>query len=263
MGRKARARFRATYALRVAADDPIPDVLDAPVPPEIPRWQRVLLFLGPFLVTGALYAVLHALVSERLALELLSATGAALLVGTAVIFGSAVAPGLHLTSWDLAVLVMYVNAAAGFFYAYNLDLLERVPRIGPVLVRARQRAHADLESRPWIRRLATAGVALFVVLPLPGSGSFGGCITGRILGLTPRRCFVTVSIAGAVVAIAYAYFGQGLEAFFDSRHWGWPVRLLLLLVVLGLAAWLVRWVRRLAGPSRTDQTDAGSRTTSL
>ena len=85
---------------------------------------------------------------------------------------------VHLSTWQIAVWLMYLNAASALLYAYNLDLLERVPGIGPYLLRARRNAVKSLDRHRWIRRLAGVGVGLFVLTPLPGSGQLGGASSG-------------------------------------------------------------------------------------
>ncbi|MHC5010475.1 MAG: small multi-drug export protein [Planctomycetota bacterium] len=163
-----------------------------------------------------------------------------------MIFTPAVVPDIVVGTWDLAWLVMYVNAASAFFYAYNLDLLERVPKLGPYLRRARMNAVVQLQEHPWVRRLATFGVGLFVFSPLPGSGSFGGCLAGRIVGLTAWASFVIVSIAGAFVAVGYAAGGRALEKWLDANDLSTPVRVAGALVAIALVSLLVTIVRRLA-----------------
>ena len=104
--------------------------------------------------------------------EIAYATGACLFpLGTTVILGPAVLTKSaieHLSSWDLAFMVIVLNTAMAFLYAFNLDLLGRLPKAGPAFLRARDEAGHALRERPWIRRWATFGVGLFVLLPAAG-----------------------------------------------------------------------------------------------
>jgi len=211
-------------------------------------WRRTLYLLGPVVATALLWFLLRALVSPRFAHEMVVAGGASLFgFGTTVIFGPAILPELaDLTNWELALLVMWVNGASGFWYAYNLDLLQKVPRIGPYLRRARLNAVRTLKYRPWIRRFSVVGVAAFVVTPLPGSGALGGCLMGRLIGVSKRACFVAVSMAGMIVAVAYALLADELKDLLDHGNIPNWARVVGALIVVLMMVLLVRWVRSIA-----------------
>jgi uncharacterized membrane protein len=221
---------------------------------------RAALLLGPVVVTALAFSAIFLLAGSAAGQEALKAGAASLFIGTAVILGPAVIAehGFKvLSTWDLVVLVAYANIATGFFYAYNLDLLERLPRIGPWLHTKREEAVGRLRTSPWIRRWATFGVGFFVLLPLPGSGSFGGCIIGRLVGLSRLRSFVTVSIAGLIVCVAYGWFGRRVETWADENEIPIPVRLAVALAFLGLI-WLVgRWIARRGEPAKPPSTVTG------
>ena len=102
-------------------------------------------------------------------------------LGTSVILGPAAwGPNVlqGLSTWDLAVVVMWLSVATGFLFSYNLDLLHRLPVVGPWLGRARAGAVEQLACRPWIRRWAVVGVAFFVFRRCPrparSAGASGG-----------------------------------------------------------------------------------------
>jgi uncharacterized membrane protein len=188
-----------------------------------------------------------ALTSWRVAWEILTAIGASFAgLGPGVIFGPAVLPGIHLGTWDLMWLMIYMGTLTAFLYAFNLDLLERIPRLGAFLHRARVGAVRTLRSHPWIRRLAVLGVALFVLMPLPGSGSLGGAMVARLIGLTRWVTFLVCAGAGALVSVVYAFSGDKLAQWLQARDVGVGPRLAGAAVFLLLVALLVRWVRRAA-----------------
>jgi len=209
-------------------------------------YLRIVFLLAPVLLTVLLWVVTWWVAPRAVARELSVAATASLLgLGTTVIFGPAALGAkavAHLSTWDLCWLVMYLTAATSFFYSFNLDLLYRLPWLGPRLRRSHDAARRTLHERPWIRRWATFGVGLFVLLPLPGSGSLGGSIVGRLIGLTRLRCFLTVTAAGVVVCLAYAWGGAGLAAWQTAHEIGIPVRLVSVAVAL-LAVWLLfKWI---------------------
>lgn len=65
----------------------------------------------------------------------------------------------------------------------------------------------------YVTRYGTLGIALFIGVPLPGSGSYSGALGAYVLGLTPRQFFkanvLGVLIAGTLVTLA-TVTGQGV-----------------------------------------------------
>ena len=191
--------------------------------------RRILLLLGPItLVALAIWGVGQA-TSAAISTELFYLTIVSLFaMGTTVILAPAATGAglpipltgktfeLHLGTWEIALWLIFLNATAAFFYAYNMDLLERIPVVGPYLQRVRHNASKTLERHRWIRHLAGLGVVLFVLSPLPGSGQLGGCFIGRVIGLTKRTIFLVVTLAGTLVAVGYALFGQYIKGLLDE-----------------------------------------------
>ncbi len=188
-------------------------------------WRRAALVLGPLGVTLVAWAVLWAVGGATVANESLVAAGLFLtIVGATVILGPAVVGqdyGFgHLTTWQLVGVTSFMTVVTAFFWTYNLDLLERIPRLGPVLRRSRMRMASSLSEHPWIRRLAVFGVGFFVLLPLPGSGTLGGSLVARILGLKRKVGFLAVSAGGLAVTVVYGKFGEAVAGLAESYELG-------------------------------------------
>lgn len=214
--------------------------------------RRLWYFFGPLLVTAAVLGVIYLLTDDWTVHEvwitgLVSLLGA----GTTVVFGEAALGDqtfdLKLRTWHLAYVVMYVNAVSGWFYTYNLDLLEKLPKIGPWMRRSRRNARAMLQHRPWIRRWSVVGVGLFVITPLPGSGALGGSLVGRIVGISKRATVIAVAVAGIAVCSAYALLANELKQMLDRLEQYTPfwvrivVFVLVAIVMLWAMAKMVRW----------------------
>ena len=182
-----------------------------------------------------------------------------LFLGTSVVLGDAVLDDqIHLFgmsvdvpgTWDLAYIVMWTNAASAFFYAFNIDLLERLPLIGPLMRDMRANATQMLEGHRWLRRLSTVGVGLFVVLPVPGSGSLGGAIVGRLLGVSKRATFLAVTLAGVIVCLGYAVAARWLATHIADVST--PVRVSVAVLAYLVLLWCLRKIYR-GGSGATPQ----------
>lgn len=193
-------------------------------------WRRAALVLGPLGVTLLAWALMWALGGSTLANESLVAAGLFLtIVGATVILGPSVVGQdygfAHLTTWQLVGVTAFMTVVTAFFWTYNLDLLERIPRMGPILRRSRMRMAAGLAEHPWIRRLAVFGVGFFVLLPLPGSGTLGGSLVARIVGLRRKVGFLAVSAGGLAVTVVYGQFGDAVAALAESHELGLGAKL--------------------------------------
>jgi uncharacterized membrane protein len=160
---------------------------------------------------------------------------------------------IHLGVWHIGIWLMFLNTAAAFLYAYNLDLLERVPVIGPYLKRARHNVGQTLLHHPWIRRMAEAGIVLFVLSPLPGSGQLGGCFIGRVIGLPRRTVFFVVTLAGVAVATLYAMSANYLAHVLDRMGAQTWLRIVLFVFALVLAWLIFKFLRYLGREEATPE----------
>jgi uncharacterized membrane protein len=223
---------------------------------ESPPGSRALRIAVPVVLSFVALAAVVALWGWAHGGEVFVAGFTAIFAGTSVVFGPTVVPEIGLTTWQLVAIVAWVTIAETYVYAYNLDLLERVPKIGPWIARARRDARRTLRERPWIETMAATGVGLYVFLPLPASGTLGGALIGHVIGLAPFKSFVATSLGALAAAVAYALLGDGLQRLLDAADVGTPARIVGALLAIGIGLLIVRNLGR-AGRRRTagDSTD--------
>ncbi|MBN1556776.1 MAG: small multi-drug export protein [Lentisphaerae bacterium] len=80
-----------------------------------------------------------------------------------------------------------------FLFIRRWDWFDR--RVWPVLARTRHRIH------PYVERYGEFGVAVFIGIPLPGSGVYTGAFGAYLLGLD-RRKFAIANAIGVCIAAA-------------------------------------------------------------
>lgn len=66
-----------------------------------------------------------------------------------------------------------------------------------------------LHSHPWMKRATFLGLVAFVMFPLAATGSVGGSIFGRLLGMSRLGTFTAIMI-GNSLGCALMYFGSEL-----------------------------------------------------
>lgn len=219
--------------------------------------HRLFLLSAPIVLSGLAFLIVTVADSIGYAYALLGVGLVSLFgFGTTVIFLPAIVPpdwlpipeswlqSVNLSAWEIAFVVMWVNALSAWWYVYNIDLLERLPKIGPFLRRSRKNAVRTLAQRPWIRRFAAVGVGAFVITPLPGSGSLGGAIMGRIVGVSRFATTLSVSLAGIVVSVGYAYAATSLGKKLNQDEVPIWMRVAGLVLVLVLVWFMIKLLRK-------------------
>ncbi|MCA9059112.1 MAG: small multi-drug export protein [Planctomycetaceae bacterium] len=112
------------------------------------------------------------------------------------------------TATDLAVIVFAMDAATAVLVSYHMGMLFHLPFLGKRLRILTLDGQHLVESQPWMRRMTILGVILFVMLPIASTGSIGGALLGRLLGLSRIRTLAAVmtgSLIGCVVMLRGAH----------------------------------------------------------
>lgn len=141
--------------------------------------------------------------------------GIASVPGKYVIFFG-LAPRAPMGPLGLALLCVPVDALVALGLALFLGPLGRLPWIGTRLRNVNLRARAVLADYPRLRRMAFVGVALFVFLPLPGTGAVGGIFAGQMIGLTRPMTVLAIALGTAAIAALFSSLALTLGA--ESEH---------------------------------------------
>jgi uncharacterized membrane protein len=137
--------------------------------------------------------------------------GIASVPGKYVIF-SGLMSGAPLGPAGLAALCVAIDSLIALVLALFLGPLRRLPWIGPTLRNINLRARAVLHEYPRLQRMAFVGVALFVFLPLPGTGAVGGMFAGQLIGLSRPMSVLAVALGTAGIAVLFSGLAVTLGA---------------------------------------------------
>jgi hypothetical protein len=94
-----------------------------------------------------------------------------------------------------------------------------------------------------MQRLAMLGVAIFVALPLPGTGAVGGTILARLIGFGWLRGFLVVCLGTVIGAYAMAFGAQLLLMVFPPQPnstWVGMLRLGVSTLIIMVLSWAGR-----------------------
>jgi uncharacterized membrane protein len=115
--------------------------------------------------------------------------------------------------WVVA-LVTYFDLWLTLFWIWNIDHLVRFGVIQRQVEKSRERAHGLWERFPWLRVATGPGLAVFITIPIPTTGSFSGVTIGKLIDL-PDPVVYLASVGGTLVRVAALAFGaEGVLWFF-------------------------------------------------
>jgi uncharacterized membrane protein len=96
--------------------------------------------------------------------------------------------------WLMAFTIALLDILTGIFMALNFDIALKIPGLGGWIKRFIANGEQFFARRPWLERFYFTGVVLFVMFPLQGTGGVGATLVGRMMGLSPARVLLAITI---------------------------------------------------------------------
>lgn len=152
-----------------------------------------------------------------------------------------------LSRGELFAMVLWMDLATAVLLVFHAGFLFRLPLVGPRLAALVEDGQFILSRQPWMRRATFAGLVAFVMFPLAATGSVGGAIFGRLLGLSRGAAILAIAI-GSVLGCGLMYLGAGIVNRHLDRDNPW-LAISGVAVVAGvilLLNWRYRRMKRLA-----------------
>jgi len=157
------------------------------------------------------------------------------------------------SSGELAFLVFYMDVMVACLLAFHIGFLYRLPLIGEKLKELQEDGKFILASNPWMKSATFAGIVAFCVFPLAATGSVGGSIFGRLLGMSRLGTFVGV-VTGSAVGCSLMYFGATLINRYLDRDNPWLTIGGIIFVVL-MILWLNLRYRKMKAQWQQNSAD--------
>jgi uncharacterized membrane protein len=123
--------------------------------------------------------------------------------------------------YQLGLIVWSLDTVKALVVVYSFDSLYRLGAGGRFLRRQRERASRLIDKRPGLRRASIGGLAVFVLIPIPGTGAIAGALLGALLGMHRRAIVAAVSgasLSSAVIVATIALHSSHLLAWLVHAH---------------------------------------------
>jgi hypothetical protein len=205
--------------------------------------------VGPPLATLAILAALWLSRGPEFVQRLLmTAVATFFLFGRFVILGGRVGGGSDpelaevqrfFSREELFGLVCWMDLVTAVLLVYHAGFLFRIPFFGPRMLALVDDGQFILDRHPWMRRATFVGLVAFVTMPLAATGSVGGSIFGRLLGLS-RRATLTAIMLGSVIGGGITYFFADLIARISPQRTD-PVFTVLGIGLIAAVLLLLNW----------------------
>lgn len=212
------------------------------------RALAIATLFGPLLLTAAVVGTIALIGGVGVAKRLvLTAFATFFVLGRFVILSGTESPG-GLSPAELGLMVFYMDVMTAIVVSFHAGSLFRIPWLGKRLRVLMHDGHELLLHNHWMRRATLLGIIAFVMFPLASSGSVGGSMFGRLLGLSRMMTFFGV-VVGSLLGCGTMYYG----ASFVNQHidqdnfvvrWGGVLFIVALLALLN---------KRYHGASRSDE----------
>ncbi len=142
----------------------------------------------------------------------------------------------QITSAQLFTLVTYLDLMTALVLAFHIGFLFKVPYIGPRISALVTDGHFILDKQPWMRKATFFGLICFVGFPLAATGSIGGSIFGRLLGMSRIATFNGIMIGTLLGNGAMFFFSDLASEYLDKdnpylKYGGFAVILTLVIIL--------------------------------
>ena len=137
--------------------------------------------------------------------------------GRFVILDGTGSPLSQFSSEKLFLMVFYMDVMTACLLTFHAGFLFKLPFFGMKLRGLVDDGQIILRAHPWMRRTTFLAIVLFVMFPLAATGSIGGSLFGRLMGMSRWSTFVGV-VLGSFLGCAAMYFGASLIAEYLDPH---------------------------------------------
>ncbi len=145
--------------------------------------------------------------------------------------------------WIVAFSIALMDILSTLFMVLNFDLALKIPVIGTRWMSSfMERGESFFRSHRWLEKLSTLGLAIFVMIPMQGTGGIATPIVGRMIGIPPLQVLIAV-ISGALTGCFLIALGSEFLKNLLVIDFRLGLIVILVLAVSAAGGWYL-WKRR-------------------
>lgn len=141
-----------------------------------------------------------------------------------------------LTPEEMFWWVSFQDVMVALFLSVHIGFMFRIPYIGHKIAELTVDGELILSKQPWMRRFTFLGLLAFIAFPLAATGSAGGAIFGRLLGLSRWAIFWGSAIGGVVGNAAMYYLSKNVLKYLPQDNplvqWGGVLTVVAIIIFL-------------------------------
>lgn len=163
-----------------------------------------------------------------------------------------------LTPEEMFWWVTFQDVMVALFLSVHIGFMFRIPYIGHKIAELTVDGELILSKQPWMRRFTFLGLLAFIAFPLAATGSAGGAIFGRLLGLSRSAIFWGSAIGGVIGNAAMYYLSKSVLTYLpqDSPFVQWGGVLTIVLIIIFLERRYAKMKREFLSKQKDAETPA-------
>lgn len=143
---------------------------------------------------------------------------------------------LNLSKEAVFAMVTYMDLMVALIIPFQIGLMFRLPVLGPKISALVADGQFILSSNKWMKKASFLGLIAFVTFPLAATGSVGGAIFARLLGMSRLASIVGIAI-GSLLGNGVMYlfadlFAQHMDQNNPIIKWGGVLAIVVIVIVL-------------------------------
>jgi uncharacterized membrane protein len=95
---------------------------------------------------------------------------------------------------------------------FVFDLAQEIPVFGPWF--KKRLVKIDKKASKYVDKYGLLGLALFVGVPLPGTGAYSGALAAHLLGMEKKKAMIAVAIGITIAGILVSLASLGILNLF-------------------------------------------------
>ncbi|MDD3977211.1 MAG: small multi-drug export protein [Methanomicrobium sp.] len=157
-------------------------------------------FLFPFALLGAFIFILFISLPYEIFLALLGLMGLYFVPPAGKESVIPIGISLGMPWWLIGTSIAMMDIVSTLFMILNFDLALKIPILGDRWMRSfMEHGEEFFAKHRWIEKFSSLGLAIFVMIPMQGTGGISTPIVGRMIGIPGKNVLIAVitgSLAG-------------------------------------------------------------------